>query len=48
MYGAETWLVRKAQERKPDVAEMNMLRWMCGVAETDKFRNNAIRGITKI
>ena len=26
MYGAETWAVKKAQEKKLDVAEMRMLR----------------------
>ena len=30
MYGAETWAVKKAQEKKLDVAEMRMLRWMNG------------------
>ena len=28
MYGAETWAVKKTQEKKLDVAEMRMLRWM--------------------
>ena len=32
MYGAETWAVKKAQEKKLDVAEMRMLRWMSGVS----------------
>ena len=31
MYDAETWAVKKAQEKKLDVAEMRMLRWMSGV-----------------
>ena len=31
MYGAETWALKKAQENKLEVAEMRMLRWMCGV-----------------
>ena len=30
MYGAETWAPKKAQEKKLDVAEMRMLRWMSG------------------
>ena len=30
MYGAETWALKKAQENKLEVAEMRMLRWMCG------------------
>ena len=39
MYGAETWAVKKAQEKKLDVAETRMLRWMCGVAKMDRIRN---------
>ena len=31
MYGAETWSVKKALEKKLDVAEMRMLRLMSGV-----------------
>ena len=27
MYGAQTWAVKKAQEKKLDVAEMRMLIW---------------------
>ena len=30
MYGAETWALKKTQEKKLEVAEMRMLRWMCG------------------
>ena len=39
MYGAETWAVKKAQEKKLDVAEMRMLRWMSGVTKLDRIRN---------
>ena len=48
MYGAETWAVKKAQEKKLDVAEMRMLRWMSGVTEMDRIRNERIRGTTKV
>ena len=44
MYGAETWAVKKAQEKKLDVAEMRMLRWMSGVTKLDRIRNERIRG----
>ena len=38
MYGAETWAVEKAHEKKMEVAEMKMLRWMCGVTRLDTRR----------
>ena len=40
MYGAETWALKKAQEKKLDVAEMRMLRWMSGVTKLDRIRND--------
>ena len=43
MYGAETWALKKAQEKKLEVAEMRMLRWMCGVTKLDKIRNESKR-----
>ena len=48
MYGAETWAVKKAQEKKLDVAEMSMLRWMSGVTKRERIRNESIRGKTKV
>ena len=48
MYGAETWAVKKAQEKKLDVAEMRMLRWMSGVTKLDRIRNARVRGTTKV
>ncbi len=47
MYGAETWAVKKAQEKKLGVAEMRMLRWMSGFTKLDRIRNERIRGTTK-
>ena len=44
IYGADTWSVKKAQEKKLDVAEMRMLRWMSGVTKLDRIRNERIRG----
>ena len=38
-YGAETWAVMKAQEKKLNVAEMKMLRWMSGVTKLDRIGN---------
>ena len=48
MYGTETWAVKKAQEKKLDVADMRMLRWMGGVTKLDRIRNEIIRGTTKV
>ena len=47
MYGGETWPIKKAQGQRLDVAEMRMLRWMCGITMMDKIRNERIRGTTK-
>ena len=44
MYDAETWAVKKVQEKKLDVAEMRM----SGVTKLDKIRNERIRGTTKV
>ena len=38
--------MRKAQEKKLDVAEMRMLRWMSGVTKLDRIRNERSRGTT--
>ena len=48
MYSAETWAVKKAQEKLQEVAEMRMLRWMSGVTKLDRIRNERIRGTTKV
>ena len=48
LYGAETWPIKKEQERRMEVAEMRMLRWMCGVTRKDKIRNELIRGTVKV
>ena len=40
--------VKKAHEKKLDVAEMRMLRWMNGVTKMDRIRNERIRGTTKV
>ena len=42
-YGAETWNIKKTQEKKMDVAEMKMLRWACGHTRLDRIENSKIR-----
>ena len=48
IYGAETWAVKIAQEKKLDVAELRMLRWMSGVTKLDRIRNERIIETTKV
>ena len=48
VYGAGTWVLKKAQENKLEVAEMRILRWMCGVTKLGKIRNERIRGTSKV
>ncbi|KAL5157933.1 Obg-like ATPase 1 [Glycine soja] len=43
LYGIECWAVKSQHETKVGVAEMRMLRWMCGKTRQDKIRNGAIR-----
>ena len=45
---AETWATTKRQEKRIEVTEMRMLRWMCGVTRKDKIRNEHIRGTTRV
>ena len=48
IFGSETWPIKKIQERKMEVAEMRMLRWMLGVTREDRIRNERIRGTAKV
>ncbi|XP_070014686.1 uncharacterized protein [Nicotiana sylvestris] len=43
LYGAEYWPVKNSHIQKMKVAEMRMLRWMCGHTRIDKIRNDDIR-----
>uniref|UniRef100_A0A1S3YG52 Reverse transcriptase domain-containing protein n=1 Tax=Nicotiana tabacum TaxID=4097 RepID=A0A1S3YG52_TOBAC len=43
LYGVECWLVTNSHVQKMKVAEMRMLRWMCGHTRFDKIRNEFIR-----
>ncbi|KAJ8705151.1 hypothetical protein PYW07_010978 [Mythimna separata] len=48
LYGSECWAVKKTDEKRLHVAEMRLLRWMCGVTRMDKVRNEYIRGSLKV
>ncbi|KAF3683269.1 DEAD-box ATP-dependent RNA helicase 42 [Capsicum annuum] len=43
LYGAECWPVKNSHVQKLKVAEMRMLRWMCGFMKADGVRNETIR-----
>ncbi|XP_066968144.1 uncharacterized protein [Macrobrachium rosenbergii] len=47
-YGAETWPVKRVQEKKLDAVEMKMPRFMCRVTKVDRLKNERIRGTTKV
>ena len=49
LYGMECWANKKQYTQKISVAEMRILRWMCGKTWKDKVRNEDIHlqiGIT--
>jgi len=51
LYGTECWATKRQHINKMSVAEMRMLRWMCGKTRKDRIRNEIIRekvGATKI
>ncbi|KAM3395287.1 hypothetical protein P3S68_004292 [Capsicum galapagoense] len=51
LYGAECWPVKNSHIQKMKVAEMRMLRWMCGLTRGDRVRNETIRekvGVTPV
>ncbi|KAL6557565.1 hypothetical protein OROMI_017915 [Orobanche minor] len=43
LYGTECWAVKQCHVQKMNVAEMRMLRWMCGHTKKDRLRNEMIR-----
>ena len=45
---AEIWSTTKSQERRLEVNEMRMLRWMCGGTKKDNIRNEHVRGSVKV
>ena len=43
LYGAECWATKRQHIQKMSVAEMRMLRWICGHTRRDRIRNDDIR-----
>lgn len=43
LYGTECWAATRKQEQRLMVAEMRMLRWMCGFTRLDRIKNVDIR-----
>ena len=48
LYGTECWAVKKQYVSKMNVAEMRMLRWMCGKTRRHKVRNERIRKMIEV
>ena len=43
LYDTECWAIKRYHAQKMSIAEMRMLRWMCGNTKRDKVRNEDIR-----
>jgi hypothetical protein len=43
LYGVEYWVTKGQHIQKMSVAEMRMLRWICGHTKKDRIRNDDIR-----
>ena len=46
LYGTDCWAIKRYHAQKMNVAEMHILRWMCGKMRRNKMRNEDI--LTKI
>ena len=42
-YGTKCWPIKKQHTHKMGVAEMRILRWICGKTGNEKIRNERIR-----
>ena len=45
LYGSETWVLQKKNERKMNAVEMQSLRRICGVSFADRIRNEEVHRI---
>ena len=43
LYGAECWPTKRRHVQQLSVAEIRMLRWICGHTRMDRVRNDDIR-----
>ena len=43
LYGSECWATKYENEQKMRVAEMRMLRWICGHIRLNRIKNEKIR-----
>ena len=48
LYGSECWPTKKTQVQRLMVAEMRMIRWMCGHTRRDRIRNEVIRDLVNV
>jgi len=48
LYGSECWPLKKMQAQRLMVAEMRMIRWMCGFTRFDRIRNGVIKDLAKV
>ena len=48
VYGAGTCAVKKAHDKKLDVVEMRLLRWISGFTNLDRIRNEIYRWTMKV
>jgi len=48
LYGSECWPLKKTQAQRLMVAEMRMIRWMCGFTRLDRIRNEVIRSLAEV
>jgi hypothetical protein len=43
LYGAEYWSTKRRHIQQLSVAEMRMIRWICGHTRRDRVRNDDLR-----
>jgi len=48
LYRSEGGPLKKTQVQRLKVAEMRMVRWMCGFTRWDRIRNEVIRKLSKV